>query len=156
MGLGLALKFYRIRAGIRQKELARRVGASASYLSLVEAEKKAASLDFLSRAATALGVPLELFIIDAKEQEGKLTPEQSDLFSRAKNLVWMAARLEHEKTSSKTGKREMASQHSKSGSSSTPSRRAQTSPRSTRKARRVALQSHQAPSEKARRQAKRD
>lgn len=144
---------------MRQKELAQRVGASAAYLSLVESEKRSGSLDFLGRAAKVLQLPIELLLIEAKEQEGGLSPEQSELFSKAKSLMLLASKLEREGrggTDAKTQSKSSVLEHSKSRSSRAASRRAASSSRAASPPRRVALQSDKTASEKARRKASRD
>ena len=60
MQLGLALKYYRLKTGVKQKDLAKRVGASAAYLSLIESGKRVASIDLLEKIAEHLKVPIEL------------------------------------------------------------------------------------------------
>jgi transcriptional regulator with XRE-family HTH domain len=156
MGLGIALKYYRIRAGVQQKELARLAGVSPSYLSLVESERRPASLDFLSRVSRILKIPLELLMIEAKEQEGQLSAEQSELFSRAKALMLLAAKLERGERGSAdaASKNEPSSiEHSQSRSSRAAPRRAPSGSRGSSAARRVALQSNTVPTEKRRRKA---
>ena len=59
--IGLRIRERRRAAGLRQVELAERMGISASYLNLIEREKRRASPDLAARAARALGVdPSEL------------------------------------------------------------------------------------------------
>ena len=60
LGLGFVLKYFRLRARIKQKELARRIGTSTSHLSLIESEKRPANTDLLVRASGALGIPVEI------------------------------------------------------------------------------------------------
>ncbi len=154
MGLGIALKYYRIRAGVRQKELARRTGVSGSYLSLVESERRAPSLDVLTRAAKVLEIPVELVMIEAKEQGGQLSPEQAELFSRAKALMLLAAKLERSgkgEANAAIKSKPSSFEHSKSRSPRAAFTRASSSSRATSAARRMALQPDAVPSKKRRR-----
>jgi len=155
VGLGIALKYYRIRAGVPQKELASRAGVSASYLSLVESEKRAPSLDFLTSVSRILRIPLELLMIEAKEQEGRLSPEESELFSRAKGLLLLAAKLDRrgQETYASIKSKPASVEHSKPRSSRSPTRRAPSSSPTTRQARRMALHPDAVPPEKERRKA---
>ncbi|MEC9435287.1 MAG: short-chain fatty acyl-CoA regulator family protein [Pseudomonadota bacterium] len=58
---GLRIRERRRAAGLRQVELAERMGISASYLNLIEREKRRASPELVARAARALGAdPAEL------------------------------------------------------------------------------------------------
>jgi transcriptional regulator with XRE-family HTH domain len=87
---------YRVLAGIKQKELAGRLDTSSSYLSLVESDKRTPSVDFLSRAAQQLNVPVELLLIEAAQQRGALSPSQTEYIERAKEFLRLAARIEHD------------------------------------------------------------
>ncbi|MEO0680035.1 MAG: short-chain fatty acyl-CoA regulator family protein [Pseudomonadota bacterium] len=55
---GLRIRERRLAAGLRQGELAERIGISPSYLNLIERNKRRASPDIVRRAAEALGAPL--------------------------------------------------------------------------------------------------
>lgn len=101
MDLGRALKVYRLMAGIRQKELARRLDTSSSYLSLVESGKRTPSLGFLSRAAQEVNVPVELLLVEAAQQRGALSQTQMEFIERAKEFLRLAARIEQDGTSKK-------------------------------------------------------
>ena len=57
MTLGEAIKSLRAAAGIMQRELAERVGISASMLSFVEADKREPSISVLRAIGRALDVP---------------------------------------------------------------------------------------------------
>jgi len=96
MDLGRVLKIYRLTAGIKQKELAQRLDTSSSYLSLVESGKRTPSVDFLSRAARELNVPVELLLIEAAQQRGAISPIQLDYIERAKEFLRLAARIEQD------------------------------------------------------------
>jgi len=52
---GLRIRERRLAAGVRQGELADRIGISASYLNLIERNKRRASPEIVRRAAEALG-----------------------------------------------------------------------------------------------------
>ena len=63
MTLGQAIKVVRTASGIRQRELARKVGVTANYMSLVEGGKREPSIAFLNRLAKALGIPIGIFFL---------------------------------------------------------------------------------------------
>ncbi len=96
LDIGLALKHYRVLAGLKQKEVARKAGVSAPYLSLVESGRRAATLDLIERLAKALGVPVELLLIESRQHEGGLSLEQLELFDRAKRLLNLAIAIRRE------------------------------------------------------------
>ncbi len=64
MTLGTAIKTIRTAAGIKQKELAGKIGTTSNYLSLVEHDKKEPSISFLRRLAAELEVPVAMFFRD--------------------------------------------------------------------------------------------
>ncbi len=51
MSVGRAVKFARVAAGIKQKDLAGRLDVSPNYLSLVENDKRDPSISFLRNVA---------------------------------------------------------------------------------------------------------
>ncbi len=63
MTLGNAIKLVRTATGIKQGVLAKKLNASANYLSLVENGKREPSISFLKRLAGALGVPVGIFFL---------------------------------------------------------------------------------------------
>jgi transcriptional regulator with XRE-family HTH domain len=60
--VALAIRALRAERGWSQRELCRRTGLSPAYLSELEAAQKDASLDVLTRIATALGVQYDQFL----------------------------------------------------------------------------------------------
>ena len=63
MTLGNAIKVVRTASGIKQKALAKKVGVTANYLSLVESGKREPSISFLNRLAHTLGIPVGIFFL---------------------------------------------------------------------------------------------
>jgi transcriptional regulator with XRE-family HTH domain len=61
LDLGKAIKLVRTAAGMRQGAVAKQVGVSANYLSLIENGKREPSVSFLRKLASALGVPVGIF-----------------------------------------------------------------------------------------------
>jgi transcriptional regulator with XRE-family HTH domain len=64
------LKKKRLQAGISIRELARRTGLTASFISQVENEKANVSLDSLRRIAEALGVQMLYFLSEFDQANG--------------------------------------------------------------------------------------
>jgi len=70
MNLGNAIKMCRARRGLTQAELAARAGLSVSYLSLLEKNKRDATVQTVKELSAALGVPLGiLFFLAADKNE---------------------------------------------------------------------------------------
>jgi transcriptional regulator with XRE-family HTH domain len=72
---GHAIKILRTAAGLRQTDLAERVGVTPSYLSLVESGRRSPSLRLLRRTSEALRIPLGLFLLWGEDADprGKTT-----------------------------------------------------------------------------------
>ena len=63
MTLGNAIKMVRTAAGIRQGSLAKKLGVSANYLSLIETGKREPSISLLNRLAGSLDVHVGIFFL---------------------------------------------------------------------------------------------
>lgn len=74
MDLGRAIKVIRTASGIRQKEIAGKIGVTANYVSMVEAGKRQPSVAFLKQIARVIGVPVGLFFLWAEDQ-GDASPK---------------------------------------------------------------------------------
>ncbi len=137
MGLGLAIKYYRLRAGLKQKDLASRVGISAALLSLVEADRRQPTVKLLERIADELGLPVPLLLLEEK-QDHKFSPEQLELFDRAKRLFLLASELgENAKSKPVQGRSAISESQEPAASRAAP----ESSPPSSRKRRGVSSSS---------------
>jgi len=63
MNLGRAIKLMRTASGIKQGEIATRLGVTANYISLVENGKREPSVQLLRQLAQTLRVPVGLFFL---------------------------------------------------------------------------------------------
>ncbi|SRR5712692_5756156 len=63
MKLGKAIRVVRTAAGLRQRTVARRLGVSPNYISLIEGGKREPSISLLNRLAHILGVPVGVFFL---------------------------------------------------------------------------------------------
>jgi transcriptional regulator with XRE-family HTH domain len=70
--LGSAIKVVRTAGGIRQRELAKKIGVTANYLSLVEGGKREPSVAVLNRLAKALGIPVGIFFVWQEVSDDKV------------------------------------------------------------------------------------
>lgn len=74
--LGNAIKVCRAHRGLTQDRLAKRAGISLSYLSLLENDKRDASVSTLESIAHGLKVPLNLiFFLASDDEELRGLPE---------------------------------------------------------------------------------
>jgi transcriptional regulator with XRE-family HTH domain len=67
--IGSTLIDVRIEKRLKQFELAKKVGVSASYLSSIERDKQVPDIDLLQRICMALDVPLYVFLFKAINEE---------------------------------------------------------------------------------------
>ena len=71
MNYGKAVRISRALADMSQRELAVALEADPSYISLIEANKREPSREFLEKLAHKLEIPLHLLILLATETEGQ-------------------------------------------------------------------------------------
>jgi len=77
MNLGRSIKLCRTNRGLSQEELARKIGLSVSYISLIEKGKRDPAMSTVEEIAAAVGVPLSLLTFLAAEPgELKGVPEE--------------------------------------------------------------------------------
>jgi len=89
----------RTASGIRQKEIASKIGVTANYVSMVEAGKREPSVAFLKQIARVIGVPVGLFFLwaeDRGEDSPKSHPQLRTLLTELETMYLFAKR---EKTS---------------------------------------------------------
>lgn len=70
MNLGQATKLMRTASGLKQSQIARRLGVTANYVSLVENGRREPSLSFLRQLAGIFDVPVGVFFL-WEESAGK-------------------------------------------------------------------------------------
>jgi transcriptional regulator with XRE-family HTH domain len=77
MNLGRSIKLCRTNRGLSQDDLARKVGLSASYISLIEKGDRDPAMSTAEKISTALGVPMSLLTFLASDPgELKGVPEE--------------------------------------------------------------------------------
>jgi len=59
---GMAIRYLRIKDGLKPGEFATKVGVSYAHLDNLENERKEASLEVLHKVANALNVPVEAIV----------------------------------------------------------------------------------------------
>jgi transcriptional regulator with XRE-family HTH domain len=89
MNIGQAIKLCRVRRGLTQTELARRLGCHFSYISLLESGKRDPSLSSVERLAAALDVPLLILFFLAEDQNKLLALDQTIV----ERLSWLSLHL---------------------------------------------------------------
>lgn len=78
----------RINSGLKQKELADRLGVTTNYLSLIENDKREPSFAFLKSLAKEIKVPVGVLLFDIDEDTDSLSMEERQIFLKIKDLIW--------------------------------------------------------------------
>lgn len=92
-----ALRLVRVFHDLNQSDLAERLGISKSYLSELEAGKKAPTLDLLQKYADSFGMPLSslLFFAENVGSASRADRVRASIAGKAlKMLQWIAAKDE--------------------------------------------------------------
>jgi len=87
LAVGKAIRTLRARKGISQKDLAERAEITPSFLSLVEGDRRDASIKVIERIAAALEVSPEVLIWEAVELPGSLNAQDRRMCELAKIIV---------------------------------------------------------------------
>jgi transcriptional regulator with XRE-family HTH domain len=93
MSVGRAVKFARVAAGIKQKELADRLDVSPNYLSLIENDKREPSLSFLRNLAGEMAIPLGLLFLNVDSDLSEVSPEERALLLRIQDLIFQIQQI---------------------------------------------------------------
>ena len=98
MNLGKTIKLLRISVGLKQRELANKLGISSNYLSLIESNKREPSLNLLKSLSKELNIPMDLFFWDSSEKVAHFTNDQRAIYNSLKDLVFKFHKLRTEAT----------------------------------------------------------
>lgn len=85
--IGKTIKLLRTSAGIRQKDLAKKLNISSNYLSLIENDKREPSISVIERISKELDVPVSYLFWHAYEKPKNLPKDQEHLFDLMKGLL---------------------------------------------------------------------
>lgn len=87
LAIGNAIRVIRTQKGVSQKDLAAQAAITPSFLSLVESDKRSASIKVIERIAAALEVPAEVLIWEAVELPPTLSEKDRRMCEIAKVIV---------------------------------------------------------------------
>lgn len=65
MELGHRLKLFRVAAGVKQGELAKRLRVSQNYVYMVESGRREPSREYLMKFAKAVNIPLSVIFLES-------------------------------------------------------------------------------------------
>ena len=92
MDLHLRLKLFRVAAGLKQQDVARSLGVTANFVSMIERGKREATVKYLRAFSRLVKVPLGVLLWEPPEK-GDKNFKQSDLYSRLYALMAQYASL---------------------------------------------------------------
>jgi len=101
MSIGKTVKLLRIAIGIKQRSLAKRMGVTPNYLSLVEGEKREPSLIFLKLLSRKLNVPIGFLFLEDIEGSRKIGQREKELYQKIKDLLFEVQRIKFSNRKSK-------------------------------------------------------
>ena|SRR5271157_3521551 len=87
LGIGQAIRSFRVRKGLSQKDVALSANITPSFLSQVEGGHRTASLTVLRRIADALEVAVEVLVWDAVELPEGMNEDDRRMCEFAKLIV---------------------------------------------------------------------
>jgi transcriptional regulator with XRE-family HTH domain len=85
--IGQIIKILRAAIGLRQKDLAERVGIQPHYLSLVEAGKREPSIAVLRKIASELDVPVSLLFWEAEQRPELIATEHQERWKSLRSFL---------------------------------------------------------------------
>ena len=90
ISLSYDLLMWLIGRGSSQADIARMLGVSEGYISLVKARERALTVDHLSAVADALNLPLGAMLLQVSPPTGRMTPERAQLLEATERLIHKA------------------------------------------------------------------
>lgn len=93
MDVGKGIKFVRVASGLKQGEMAGRLGISQNYLSLLENNKAEPSMSLLKKISEVFCVPVAFLLWEEAMPLESETPEISEKYERIRSLVHELQRL---------------------------------------------------------------
>jgi len=77
--IGMRIKIARIKAGLKQKDLAEKVGLHRMSISAIESGRRGTTVAQLVEFAKVLGVPVSYFFTGAEDETGKTDDDTAEL-----------------------------------------------------------------------------
>jgi len=93
VNVGKGIRFVRVASGLRQGDVAQRLGITQNYLSLIENNKAEPSMSLLRKVSEVFCVPIAFLVWeDAMPPKGE-TPEVTEKYERIRDLIHELQRL---------------------------------------------------------------
>ena len=87
MSIGKTIKFLRMAKDLKQSELAKRLGVTTNYFSLIENCKREPSLALLKQLSNELDIPLSLLFLDTEFDSTNRSQNEQAMFLRIRDLI---------------------------------------------------------------------
>ena len=87
VNIGRSIKFVRVAAGIRQGEMAQRLGISQNYLSLLENNKAEPSMSLLKKISTEFKVPVSFLLLESSVEFESGDPDKDLIWKQLHKLI---------------------------------------------------------------------
>lgn len=69
MELGLKIKLFRVAAGLKQQEVAKALGVTVNFISMIERGKRQPTVEFLRRFAKLLKLPASVLLWEPSQSQ---------------------------------------------------------------------------------------
>lgn len=109
--IGKKIRVFRELAGVRQGELAKRVGVSPNYISLVENGRREPSLKFLKRLAHEFDLPISVLLWSEIDTENIKDSELAKILESMNQLFWEIIKSKLKVDNGSLSKKEAVEQH---------------------------------------------
>lgn len=114
--LGRAIRLLRVSREMTQRDLAKRAGVSQNHIWAMESGKKDPGVLLLQRIASAVEMPLDLFLVAVCDpREGRSAKEQAEFFEGRDFMLSLLDGLAGESNGGDAPKRKTKSRPKKSG-----------------------------------------
>lgn len=87
MNIGRSIKFVRVATEIKQGEMAKRLGISQNYLSLLENNHSEPSLSLLKKISTEFNIPVSFLMLESSVEFESERPEANMLLKQLQQLI---------------------------------------------------------------------
>jgi len=87
VNIGKSIKFVRVAANLRQGEMAKKLGVSQNYLSLLENNKSEPSLSLLKKISEEFNVPISFLLVEGTVDFKSDKPEVDAIYKHLQELM---------------------------------------------------------------------
>jgi transcriptional regulator with XRE-family HTH domain len=93
VNIGKGIRFVRVASGLKQGQVAERLGITQNYLSLLENNKAQPSMDLLRKISEVFRIPAAFLLWEDSMPSAGETPEVTQKYERIRSLIHELQRL---------------------------------------------------------------